>query len=115
MLDFLLPREKGVCGKLKLSGGDSCVHMAHVSVPLREQMNEVKRMAKDTREMPTALGTKCLGKVFSAFGISLLGRLSSLPQSLLTVIIVIVVVCIIISCIKSTLRKSVSAVKESLP
>ena len=90
---------------------DCCVHILNVSMLLQDQINKMKKVAKDSEAIVAALGTNWLGKVFDMFGFSLLGLLTSLLQSLTMIVVMIIVICIIISCIKREVVKSVLTVK----
>ena len=107
----MLLKEKGVCGVLNMSMDDCCVHIPNVSMPLQDQINKMKKMARDSEAIVAALGTNWLGKVFDVFGFSLSGWLTSLLQSLIMVIVMIIVICVIISCIKRAVVKSVLIVE----
>lgn len=67
--DEILLNEKGVPVKILLSVGD-CVHIPNVSVPLHEEMNKMKKTARDNREIAAALVTNYLGAVLSVLGFS---------------------------------------------
>lgn len=107
ILDLMLLKEKGVCGVLNLWADECCVHIPNVSVPLQDQMKIMKKVAKDSEVIVAALGTNWLGKAFAMFGFSLSGWLTSLLQSLITVVVVVVVICIVISCVKHAMTKPV--------
>ncbi|GAB0202628.1 hypothetical protein GRJ2_002728400 [Grus japonensis] len=73
VLDLMLLKEKGVCGVLNLSMDDCCVYIPNVSIPLQDQINKMKKVAKDSEAIIAGLGTNWLGKVFDMFGFSLAG------------------------------------------
>ncbi|KAM9590793.1 uncharacterized protein ACIBXB_005861 [Morphnus guianensis] len=111
VLDLMLLKEKGVCGVLNLSMDNCCVHIPNESMPLQDQINKIKKVARDSEAIASALGTNWLGKVFDMFRFSLMGWMTSLLQSLIMIVVVIIVICIAISCIKRLVVKSVLTVK----
>lgn len=78
---------------------------------LQDQINKMKKVARDSEAIVAALRTNWLGKVFDMFGFSLSGWLTSLLQSLIMIVAMIVVIYIMVSFIKRVIVRSVSVVK----
>lgn len=82
-MDLILLKEKYVCRKLNLSVDNCCVYTLNILVPLQGQINETKKITKDSEAIVAALRLTD-GKTFNAFGFALPGGPSAVvqPQSL---------------------------------
>lgn len=96
----MLLKEKGVCGVLNVSMYDCCVHIPKVSMLLQDQINKMKKVAKDSMAIAAALETNGLGEVFDMFVFSFSEWITGLLQSSTMIVVMIIAVCVKISCIK---------------
>lgn len=80
-------------------------------MPLKEQINMMKNVARDSEAIVAALGMDWLRKVFDLFGSSLSEWLTSVLQSLIMIVVMVIWICIMISCTKRTIVRSVLIVK----
>ncbi|GAB0209171.1 hypothetical protein GRJ2_003382800 [Grus japonensis] len=116
-LDILLLKENGICGWLNNTYPDEtcCVSIPNVSVTLHEAMDEMRKIADQTRELREKMKpadwqwTGWISKVFGWFGLKMSGWVQNLIQYALMFIIMIVIVGIGLSCVKTMITRAVTA------
>uniref|UniRef100_A0A8C3KBG7 Envelope protein n=1 Tax=Calidris pygmaea TaxID=425635 RepID=A0A8C3KBG7_9CHAR len=113
VLDMILLKEQGVCGYLKANHEqeECCVTIPNVSLPLRENLQKMKKIAEATHELQDQIKNTWLGNIFAKIGWGFTGWITNLLQTFIVIIICIIVVCIAISCVKRIIVKSISQVR----
>ncbi|XP_064355834.1 uncharacterized protein LOC135324159 [Dromaius novaehollandiae] len=107
-LDLMMVHQNGLCGYLNLSSTDCCIYIPNVTLDLNDQLERIRQVAKDTRELQESMNSNWLSKIFSWFGLSVTGWIQSLIQYVIMFIAVVIIVSIAISCVKSTIIKTVN-------
>ncbi|XP_072706694.1 uncharacterized protein [Ciconia boyciana] len=104
-LDLLLAKKRGLCGYLKLDREHCCVHIPNVTEDLNKQIDQIKEVAKGTRELRESAENNWINKILQGEW-SLTGWLASLVQSLIIIIIVIMIVVMLIGCMKQAIMRT---------
>lgn len=105
-LDWVLVKEEGVCGYLKLDKEHCCIHIPNITDNLQEQLDKMRKVAEDSRAIRDAAEDNWLNKILQGLnGWSLKGWLATLLEGIICVVVIILGICI--GCAKRTIEKNI--------